>query len=83
MKEKQPQKDEESGSHKEKFEHFVKDMTTGKIDINAVNSALYHMGYLLVGKKELHEYCGRVKEEVDNAHTATLKRASKKSVNKY
>lgn len=49
----------------------MEDLKTGEIDLFVVNSALYHMGYILVDKKDLYEYSDRVREEVECAHDAT------------
>lgn len=61
----------ENEKAKERFNHLLCDIKNDNIDLNAIICVLYHMGYLLVGKKELHEYTNRVKEEINDAHDAT------------
>lgn len=56
---------------REKYDHFVKDLENDIVDLFVVNSVLYHMGYLVIGKTELHEYTDRCREEVKEAHDAT------------
>ena len=56
---------------KEKFNHFMEDIHNDTIDLFTVNCALYHMGYLLVSKKDLHNHTQQVQDEVERAHDAT------------
>ena len=64
---------------REKLNHFKEDLELGIIDMFTVSSALYHMGYIVVGKTELYEYSDRIKEEVDNAHHATTRKMCQKT----
>ena len=62
-----------------RFNHFMKDLEDDIIDFPTINCALYHMGYLLVGKTELHNHTSTVKNDVNFAHNATRARIEKKS----